>query len=179
MSDELYFAFGSNLDINQMTRRCPSSQVVAKATLPGYKLVFRGRSYTWGGAVASVDREPGRFTEGLVYQMSSSDLLRLDGFEGRAYARTMMTVHGRRRRRLRAWVYAMDPSVSAAAPSARYLATIQCAYAELGFDQGALPEAHEDAPAAGGELEECSIDEELPDELSHDEILKLTRRRFR
>ena len=36
----LYFAFGSNLDPDQMRARCPAHQVVGMAVLRDHKLIF-------------------------------------------------------------------------------------------------------------------------------------------
>ncbi len=38
-----YFAFGSNMDVAQMARRCPGAQAMGRATLTDHRLVFRGR----------------------------------------------------------------------------------------------------------------------------------------
>ena len=39
--EELYFAYGSNLNLDQMAVRCPQAGVVGKAVLEGYELAFR------------------------------------------------------------------------------------------------------------------------------------------
>ena len=52
-----YFAYGSNLDLPQMKRRCPSSKLISKGTLPGYRLTFNRFSSGWGGGVADVIQE--------------------------------------------------------------------------------------------------------------------------
>lgn len=38
----LYAAYGSNMNIEQMARRCPTARVVGKGVIKGYELVFRG-----------------------------------------------------------------------------------------------------------------------------------------
>jgi hypothetical protein len=38
----LYFAYGSNLNLAQMSRRCPAAVPLDKVYLPGVRLVFRG-----------------------------------------------------------------------------------------------------------------------------------------
>jgi gamma-glutamylcyclotransferase len=40
----LYFAYGSNLDVEQMKRRCPESKVLVPGCLRGYRLDFTWRS---------------------------------------------------------------------------------------------------------------------------------------
>jgi gamma-glutamylcyclotransferase (GGCT)/AIG2-like uncharacterized protein YtfP len=40
---KLYGAYGSNMTLEQMSRRCPKAIFVAKGILEGYKLTFRGK----------------------------------------------------------------------------------------------------------------------------------------
>lgn len=81
----LYFAYGSNLDPAQMTRRCPSARFVCCARLMGHRLTFPRGSESWGGGVAGIDPcRDGTCVEGVVYELSDGDLATLDGFEGTA-----------------------------------------------------------------------------------------------
>ena len=77
-----YFAYGSNLDLPQMKRRCPSSKLISKGTLPGYRLTFNRFSSGWGGGVADVIQDQDSKVWGLVFEISDSDLERLDRYEG-------------------------------------------------------------------------------------------------
>ena len=78
----LYFSYGSNLDPDQMRRRCSSSQTVGAAVIRGYLLTFPRRSQRWGGGVAGVEPDEGSVVHVAVYRLSDIDLKRLDGFEG-------------------------------------------------------------------------------------------------
>ena len=40
MSGTLYFAYGSNINLNQMAVRCPDAKVVEPAVLEGYEDVY-------------------------------------------------------------------------------------------------------------------------------------------
>ena len=40
MLETLYFAYGSNIDLEQMARRCPAAQVVGPGILENYELAF-------------------------------------------------------------------------------------------------------------------------------------------
>ena len=77
-----YFAYGSNLDLPQMKRRCPSSKLISKGSLSGYRLTFNRFSSGWGGGVADVIQEQGSEVWGLVFEISDTDLERLDRYEG-------------------------------------------------------------------------------------------------
>jgi gamma-glutamylcyclotransferase (GGCT)/AIG2-like uncharacterized protein YtfP len=77
-----YFGYGSNLDLSQMKRRCPSSKLISKGSLPGYRLTFNRFSNGWGGGVADVIQDQDSKVWGLVFEISDSDLERLDRYEG-------------------------------------------------------------------------------------------------
>lgn len=140
----LYFAYGSNLDPEQMRARCTSARPVTLATLPRHQLIFRGSSAHWGGAVASVRRAKQGAVRGVVYAMRSSDLRELDRFEGHPfyyerYLRTVVDDHGTR---WQAHVYVLPVSrAPVGAPAERYLRVIADAYRRHGFDPRALGRA--------------------------------------
>jgi gamma-glutamylcyclotransferase (GGCT)/AIG2-like uncharacterized protein YtfP len=77
-----YFAYGSNLDADQMRERCPSSRVIARARLDGHRLGFTHFSKRWGGGSADLIPEPDAVVWGVVYGLDADDLERLDRFEG-------------------------------------------------------------------------------------------------
>jgi hypothetical protein len=78
----LYFAFGSNLDPDQMRARCPAHNVVGMAVLRDHKLNFPIFSPGWGGGVASLQLSHGHDVWGMLYELSDEDLHTLDGHEG-------------------------------------------------------------------------------------------------
>ena len=78
MQQVIVFAYGSNLDDQQMRSRCASTKIEARAVLPNHVLAFGGFSQRRGGAIASVVPEPGARVEGLLYRITSPDLRALD-----------------------------------------------------------------------------------------------------
>ena len=78
----LYFAYGSNLDPDQMRARCPDSRVVGLAALHDHRLTFPLHSEHWGGGAAGVTHTRGRTVWGVLYEVSESDLATLDQIEG-------------------------------------------------------------------------------------------------
>ena len=148
MSTVTIFAFGSNLDRAQMRARCPSATPLARATLPRHALVFAGWSVRWGGAVASVVRDPRRSVPGFLYALGAEDLARLDRFEGHphVYARVTRLVEDESGRRRRVQLYVLDPLFAEPAlPSLAYLGTIAKAYRRLGFSRRVLTAAVKEA----------------------------------
>ena len=71
-----YFAYGSNLHLAQMSRRCTGSTFLGKATLPGHRWQINQRGYA--NIVASKES----YVEGFVYCISRNDEKSLDLFEG-------------------------------------------------------------------------------------------------
>ena len=74
MKKILYFAYGSNLNIEQMKRRCPDSVGISAAELSDYKLVER--------TYADIEVAAGECVHGALYQISERDLANLDHYEG-------------------------------------------------------------------------------------------------
>ena len=76
-----YFAYGSNMDWQQMQRRCPSSKFVCIAHLADYRFAIARHSRLRHCGTANIFVEPGSEVWGIVYDVSDEDLLTLDGFE--------------------------------------------------------------------------------------------------
>lgn len=78
----LYFAYGSNMDLSQLTERCPSATFRHMAVVRGYRLGFTRLSQKRQGGVA--DLVPDRTGEvwGGVFEVSEADVIRLDRSEG-------------------------------------------------------------------------------------------------
>ena len=58
MEETLYFAYGSNINLDQMAYRCPAAQVVGPVVLEGYELLFRGNAS--GNGVATIKPKEGQ-----------------------------------------------------------------------------------------------------------------------
>ncbi|EEU37067.1 uncharacterized protein NECHADRAFT_86778 [Fusarium vanettenii 77-13-4] len=74
--DVLYFAYGSNLHVAQMAKRCPSSVFIGTGTLAGYRWQINERG------VANVVPADDSSVEGLVYLVNARDVRALDRSEG-------------------------------------------------------------------------------------------------
>lgn len=130
----LVFAFGSNLDLQQMQRRCGVVDVVGVALLPGHRLAFGGYSRTWGGAVATVVPARGGLVPGVLYRLDREALGLLDAHEGapHAYRREQVRVFAATRRWRKADAYLLN-GADGGRPSRAYLDTIGRAYRAWGF----------------------------------------------
>lgn len=142
MMNQLYFAYGSNLDRGQMFRRCPGALEIGHAWLPGYRLAFAGHSSSWGGAVATAVSAHRSRVPGFLYSVTAADLAALDTFEGHpaVYTRRSVVVEQATGTRTRCWCYflnAGDPGP----PSAGYFEQILQAYQDRGMDPEPLFQA--------------------------------------
>lgn len=79
-----YFAYGSNMDVAQMRRRVGFTGTPRAACLSGYQLTFNKFSFKrqCGAANLIFTGDKADTVEGVVYQLSSEQLARLDRFEG-------------------------------------------------------------------------------------------------
>ena len=75
MSRKEYFAYGSNLNFEQMAYRCPEATVVGTAKLDGYELAFR-RGYL------TILPKEGTSVEGQIWSITDHDESQLDCYEG-------------------------------------------------------------------------------------------------
>lgn len=144
MKKVIVFAYGSNLDDQQMRARCASARIEARAVLPNHALAFGGFSQRWGGAVASVVPEPGARVEGLIYRVTPPDLRTLDRYEGSpfAYERIVKLVTDERGQRRRAQIYRQPAETFEPwLPQPDYFRVLLRAYDRLGFDVAPLATA--------------------------------------
>ena len=132
----LYFAYGSNLDRQQMQERCPGAKVVGPARLPGHRLEFAGHSARWGGGVATVTPAAGPSVDGILYQLPPEDLAALDALEGHpfVYRRRVRSVVDGAGRARKASVYIMDEAEPTPV-GPRYLEVLRTEYRRLGFSE--------------------------------------------
>lgn len=138
------FAYGSNLDTQQMRARCASARISGRAVLANHVLAFGGYSHRWGGAVASVIPERGGQVQGLMYRIIRAELADLDRHEGTpfAYERITKLVTDERGKRRRVQIYRQSAEqFEPWLPPPAYFGVILRAYLAHGFDVDALAKA--------------------------------------
>src|SRR6202044_2164852 len=72
----LYFAYGSNMDVDAMARRCPRSKALGLARLERHRLAVMRE-----GWVAPV-RDPSSAVHGVLWDLALADIAALDRYEG-------------------------------------------------------------------------------------------------
>jgi gamma-glutamylcyclotransferase (GGCT)/AIG2-like uncharacterized protein YtfP len=77
-----YFAYGSNMDPDQMRKRCPGCSFIAAARLRDHRLVFSRPWAAWDGAgVANIQASSGSIVEGVVWEITETHRDALDEYE--------------------------------------------------------------------------------------------------
>ena len=137
-NQSIYLAYGSNLNLLQMARRCPTAEVLGATEIQGCDLKFRGKS---GYAVATVEPGEGK-VPALLWEITAADERALDRYEDwpRLYRKETMMVEldGEQ---AEAMVYIMNDGYDLGAPHPLYFSIIKDGYRSAGFDTAVLDEA--------------------------------------
>ena len=136
---DLYLAYGSNLNLDQMKYRCPTARVIGKSKLENYKIVFRG---TYRGGVATIEKCEGFYVPVLIWKITSQDEKSLDVYEGwpRFYRKEYFSMEfdGKFKKVM---AYIMNEGHPKNYPSRAYLQTILDGYTTANFDKKVLSRA--------------------------------------
>lgn len=136
MSDKLYFAYGSNINLNQMAFRCPDAKVVEPVVLENYELLFRGNG--GGCGVATISPKEGSRVHGLLWNITPRDERALDYYEGypHLYDKEDITVRLQNGKSITVMAYVMtrEKERSPTEPTVGYYEGIR-----EGFQQNGLP----------------------------------------
>lgn len=153
-----YIAYGSNLNVPQMERRCPGAEIVGTAQLKGWELLFKGSKT---GSYLTIEEAEGGKVPVAVWEVTPEDEAALDRYEGcpRFYYKRDLTVRCReirsgRIRRLNAFVYIMHEDRPLGIPTDFYLNVCREGYETFGFNQRILTRAYEKCRKEVEDLEE-------------------------
>lgn len=130
----LYFAYGSNMDREQMSRRCPGADYVGAASLPGYRFIINGRGY------ATVRTASASEVPGILWRLQPLDEAALDhyeGYPGGFYDKAYRTVSDAAGTSTQALVYIDHRNHTLGAPQEGYLERILAS-----AEAHALPSSH-------------------------------------
>ena len=122
----LYFAYGSNLNLFQIKRRCKDSVFIKKYELKGYRLNFRSKY-----RAADIEKNRKFKVVGALFEISKSDEKKLDVYEDYPilykklyftyYSKTVMT-------------YIMVNKTEFRYPTERYLNVVKRGYKDCKLD---------------------------------------------
>lgn len=88
----LYFAYGSNMDLEQLRERIGEVKDGAPAILNGYELRFNKRSVKDEYGRANLIIEPDVITEGVIFELTKKQFTQMDRREGEGYQRRDISV---------------------------------------------------------------------------------------
>ena len=122
----LYFAYGSNLNLFQMKRRCKDSVFLKKYELKGYKLNFRSKY-----RAADIEPKNNSIVPGGLFEISKSDEKKLDIYEDFPilYKKYYFYYYGKR-----VMTYTMVKKSSFKFPTDRYLNIVKRGYRDCNLD---------------------------------------------
>lgn len=132
----MYFAYGSNMAPELMTKTCPGSRLLGPGRLDGFRFAFNRRSIRTGTGVANVVEDAGAAVWGVVYEITDDCLATLDLKEGYpwAYDRKEVDVELEAGDTCRAMTYVVaHPEPEQVAPSQEYIGGIVAAARDHGF----------------------------------------------
>lgn len=134
MNSFLYFAFGSNLNLERLRVNCCSAELVSTAKLVDYALVFLdyGNRSWWRGATASIQKHVGEVTWGAVWRISNEHRPYLHEQE-RGYEKVEVEVVSDSGKKLKCVTYVVTVDLPRGSPSPYYLGVIQNGAEELGL----------------------------------------------
>ena len=121
MPKNLYFAYGSNLSLEQMKKICPSMQKVQSYMLDGWELSFNKYADIRPNDVLGV--------YGALYYISDGDVKALDKFE-RGYKKVKFNATLKNGTTEKCMVYVMEEREKTAKPEEQYFQTIVQGYAD-------------------------------------------------
>ena len=132
----LYFAYGSNMDVEAMRARCPRSTPLGAARLA------RHRFFIMQGGYASVMADPRRQVCGVLWDLALGDVRALDAYEdvkGGLYRKITQPVLRGQGASARALVY-VGASVQSAPPLPGYMESVLAAARPWNFPEAYLRE---------------------------------------
>lgn len=147
-----YIAYGSNLNLRQMAKRCPTAVVAGKGELKDHELLFRGRRQS---AVATVEPKEGASVPVLIWEIGPEDEKNLDVYEGypRLYGKKDLLVETEGGQE-HIMAYVMQDGREIGTPSPAYLETITVGYLDAGFDVERLAQSLSHCEDLAGQEEE-------------------------
>jgi gamma-glutamylcyclotransferase (GGCT)/AIG2-like uncharacterized protein YtfP len=132
----LYFAYGSNLNLFQMKRRCKDSIFLKKINLKDFRLTFRSKY-----RAADIEPKKNSIVPGGLFDISKSDEKKLDVYEDypSLYIKFYFTYY-----RKKVMTYTMVNKTPFRFPTERYLNVVKRGYKDCGLDskyltQGLIP----------------------------------------
>ena len=123
----LYFAYGSNLHLFQMKRRCKDSVFLKRIILKNFKLTFRSKY-----KVADIEPKKDSIVPGALFEISKTDEKKLDVYEDYPilYKKFYFYCHGKK-----VMTYTMVKKTPFRYPTERYLNIVKKGYKDCNLEK--------------------------------------------
>ena len=145
MEKRYYVAYGSNLNVRQMTMRCPTARIIGTSEIHNYRLLFKGSKT---GSYLTIEPEKGCSVPVAVWSVTDEDEWALDRYEGfpsfyykKELELPITGIKTGKVRRRKVFVYIMHENRPFGVPSNFYMRTCAEGYRYFGFDVQTLLEA--------------------------------------
>lgn len=158
-----YVAYGSNMNVEQMSRRCPGAVIAGRAFITGHTMRFRAASADALVGVAGIEPRKGCKVPALVWSITAEDELALDRYEGFPFLYRKETLPVKvKGKTLDAMVYIMTDGHGLCPPSVAYYRIIAQGYTKarhdpsylMGFHFATIMESSKSFPKPGGAISE-------------------------
>lgn len=140
-----YIAYGSNLNVNQMKRRCPTARVIGTGFIEDYELLFKGSKT---GGYLTIEKAEGKSLPVAIWKVTELDEQALDRYEGYPtfYYKADVEIDIKgiktgKEYRKKAFVYIMHEDRDVGMPSKYYVMTCLEGYKTFGFSPKYLEDA--------------------------------------
>lgn len=140
-----YIAYGSNLNVNQMKRRCPTAKVMGTGFIEDYELLFKGSKT---GGYLTIEKAEGKSLPVAIWKVTEIDEQALDRYEGYPtfYYKADVEIDIKgiktgKEYRKKAFVYIMHEDRDVGMPSKYYVMTCLEGYKTFGFSPKYLEDA--------------------------------------
>lgn len=154
---QLYIAYGSNINLEQMVYRCPHSKVVGTSEIKDFELEFRG--------VATIVPKENMKVPVLIWELDERDLPVLNKYEGfPSFYRQEKMPFELDGKMYKGMAYLMNRG-TISPPSPQYYNTILQGYRENGLDESYLETALENSIYHEQLMEKIDEDYDFDDDL--------------
>lgn len=137
-----YLAYGANMNVETMGRRCPAAKFLGTGVLEGYRLLFKGEDVTT--SFATIEEWAGYAVPFVLWEITPVDEKSLDHYEGYPvhYQKQVIPIEFGGKR-IPATFYQKPEEQRVYPPVMHYFAALMASYEAHGFDKKILEEAME------------------------------------
>ncbi len=130
---QYFFAYGTNISKDILTKNCPGAELVGYGMLNNYVLEFRGYN---NHAIANLAKQKNEVLPVAVWDMPPESRYTIDNFEKFPYLykhkRVKAVINGKK---IKGIIYILKQELPHGTPSEDYLQTLRNAYQSAEFDE--------------------------------------------